>query len=97
MKENILKQEVNVIGVRPLDFKTTDGSRICGYKIFYTRDLTDTEKKDQFGKASEFVFFAKDTLDDLDKFKNKVYPCRATLQFEVQSTTRKPKFVNIVI
>ncbi len=97
MKENILKQEVNILGVKAFNFTSSDNSKICGYKIYFTRELTDDEKGSSFGKAVENVFLAKDELDDLDKYKNKVYPCRATLQFEVVSTQKKPKFINVVM
>lgn len=97
IKENVVKQDVNIIGVKSLDFTSTDGSRVCGYKIFYTRELTKDESITNFGKSVENVFLSKDNLDDLDKWKNKIYPIRGVLQFEVVSTSRKPKLINVVI
>lgn len=98
MKENlnIMKEEVSVVGVKALDFKTPDGNTIKGYKFYYVRNLSDDEKKQSsFGKICEYKFLAKDNLDDIDRYKNMVYPCKATIEYQVVSLNKAPQLLDI--
>ena len=98
MKENnfnILKEEVSLIGVRPLDFKTDDGGLVRGYKFYYTRNLSESESQNMYGKICEYKFLAKDNLDDIEKYKNSVYPCKAVLEYQIVSLNSLPKLLDI--
>ena len=85
MKENLNVFETNIelIGVKVLDFKSNDGNLIRGYRIYYLRELAENEKSNSYGRVSEYKFIAKENLDDLDKYKNRQYPCKAKLEYEI--------------
>lgn len=98
MKENIIIQDVFLLEVKALDFKDNDGKKICGYSIYYYREFTEKEKDNNTcGKKVEKIFINKDSIDDLDKYKNKIYPCKAQVHFEFVSLDKKPKPVKILI
>lgn len=98
MKENVIVQDVYLLEVKALDFKDNDGKKICGYSVFYYRDFSDREKdSNSCGKKVEKIFIVKDSIDDLDKYKNKIYPCKAQVQFEFVSLDKKPKPIKIII
>jgi len=98
MKENVIKKEVTILGISAMDFKTQDGSKICGYKVYYMRDLEDSEKNDNyFGKKVEDVYLAKEDISDKLKYKNKVYPTKGVIEFEIVALNKKPKPLNIIL
>ena len=98
MKENVIKEEVTLLGVSAMDFKTNDGSKICGYKYYCSRELKDSEKDGNFfGRKVEEIFIARDNIDDKDKYKMKTFPCKATIEFEFISLNKKPKAISVVI
>lgn len=96
-KLNQIKQEVQLISVIPLEFKDDSGNLICGYKFHYYTDCSDNEKDRVYGKKYGSAFISKDKLDDKELYKNKIYPCRASLIFELVDLNKKPKVVKIVL
>jgi len=97
MNNKIFKEEVTIINVVPLDFTSKDGDKICGYTIHYYRELNENEKERNIGKKYEKVYIAKDKLDDIDKYKNKLYPYKTTIEFEFVSLDQKPKPIRVVL
>lgn len=97
-KDNIvLTQDVTFISVVPLDFMSTDGSKICGYKIHYYCEVSESEKIRIFGKQYGNIYIAKEKLDDLDKYKNKIYPIKGQIQFQITSLDKKPKPIKVML
>ncbi len=96
-KLNEIKQVVDLISVVPLDFKDDNGNLICGYKFHYYTDVADSEKDKIYGKKYSSVFLSKDSLDDKLLYKNKIYPCRATIYFELVDLNKKPKAIKVVV
>lgn len=99
MKENInvLTENVVVISVQALDFKTQEGSSICGYNVHYYTEPTEREKNNIFGKKYGKIFFPKERLDDIEKYKNHKYPFESQIHFEVVSLDKKPKPIKIML
>lgn len=97
MKNNVIKEEVNLIGVSVLDFKTTDNQKICGYKYYCSRPVKESEKdRNIYGNVVEEIFISRDNVDDKDKYKMKSYPCKAVIEFEIVSLNKKPKAINVI-
>lgn len=98
MKENnIIKQNVTILSIQILDFTTEDKSKICGYKVYYSRDLSEQEKVNCFGSKIESIFITSTDLSEVSKYKLQNYPLKATIDFEFVSFSRKPKPIKIVI
>lgn len=96
-KINQIKQEVNLISVIPLEFKDDNGNQICGYKYHYYINCPESERDKIYGKKYGTAFIAKEKLEDKELYKNKVYPCLATLVFELVDMNKKPKVVKVII
>lgn len=97
MNNKIFSEDVTVIGVVPLDFTTKEGDKICGYTVHYFRDLKEDEKDRNIGKKYEKVYISKEKLDDLDKYKSKLYPLKTKIDFEFISLDKKPKPIRVLL
>ena len=95
MNNKIFSEDVTVISVNPLDFTTKDGDKICGYTVHYYRELREDEKERIIGKKYEKIYINKDELDDIDKYKSKIYPLRTKIDFEFVSLDRKPRPIKV--
>ena len=95
-QENIITEKVTIIGLVALDFKSDDGKKICGYQIHYYTNPNEKEVN-TIGKKYGKIYLAKDSLDDLDKYKSKSYPAQATIEFEFVSLDKKAKPIRIMI
>lgn len=96
MNNKIFSEDVTIISVVPLDF-SSNGEKICGYTIHYYRELNDNEKDRTFGKKYEKIYLKKDSLDDIEKYKNKIYPYKTKIEFEFISLDKKPKPIRVII
>ncbi len=97
MDKNVFSEDVTIISVIPLDFITKEGDKICGYTVHYFRDLTENEKERTIGKKCEKIYLSKDSLDDLDRYKNQIYPRKAKIEFKFMSLNEKPKPIKVVL
>lgn len=97
MNNKTFKEEVTIIGVSPLDFVTKDGDKICGYTIHYYRELNENEKERSIGKKYEKIYINKDKLDDIDKYKSKIYPYKTAIEFEFIALDKKPKPIRVLL
>lgn len=94
MNGKTITQKVTIIGVIPYNFQTKEGDKICGYRVHFYRDYEKSENG--IGKKYESIYLSKENLDDIDKYKSKVYPIPATIEFEFISLDKKPRPIKVV-
>lgn len=92
----MLEKKYNIISIKFINFKNSEGNLIQGYKIYGTRSITKDDVN-VYGCVLDEIWLSVDNLDDLKKIESKVFPFSTTIFFEIKSLKSKPVATKILL